>query len=388
MKARTSHISDSISQAISEAPRAKSSTRRATFRKRLLAFIALFRLFLKRYRSIDFLFLRKEVWGLDEEAYLDSFPSPTSENATNATSQENQPPSEGTVPTNSPTELEPIGDLGYSGSTFFTTPNAKYLVKSLPRRFEHTFFTHDLFDPYCSHMKSNPTSLLVRITDLVYTPYATLGGIIGTAPTHHVVMENLLYGKSSTPSSSSSESQSQKKWETYDLKPESYFFPERDILDGALTSEATKAKLIDTFPSKLYLSQQNKDLLLDTLIKDTALLAENKAVDYSLFLIRVPITTSSSQPPSLSESDTANNPWRTGVPSTDGKWMYRTIVLDFFWAKHKFQPKTMTRLVKAFNFFARKGPMSITAEPGEYRERFLGMVREMIVVGAGEVEDS
>lgn len=88
-----------------------------------------------------------------------------------------------------------MGDLGYSGSSFFATPDGRYLVKSLPRRFEHEFFTRDLFPAYAAHMTARRDSLLVRITDMAYTPRATLGGILGTAPTHHVVMENLLCGR-------------------------------------------------------------------------------------------------------------------------------------------------------------------------------------------------
>jgi hypothetical protein len=30
-----------------------------------------------------------------------------------------------------------------------------------------------------------------------------------------------------------------------------------------------------------------------------------------------------------------HSPWREGLPSADGKWKYRAVILDFFWARHK-----------------------------------------------------
>lgn len=54
--------------------------------------------------------------------------------------------------------------------------------------------------------------------------------------------------------------------------------------------------------------------------------------------------------------------------------MYRAVLLDFFWAKHKLHAMAMTGLIKSFNVFAGKGPMSITTDAKEYRTRFLGMV--------------
>lgn len=127
--------------------------------------------------------------------------------------------------------------------------------------------------------------------------------------------------------------------------------------------------------------------------QDTALLAENMAVDYSLFLVRIPL--SIPQNPFADDAEFDNAPpepeyppfappeapsWRTGVRSSDGKYVYRAAVLDFFWAKHKVQPKLFTLLIKAYNFIDRQGPMSITTTPAEYRERFLKMCQEMVEV--------
>ncbi|KAM5519172.1 pheromone-regulated membrane protein [Fusarium oxysporum f. sp. phaseoli] len=341
MKIRSSRISGSIAKAISQ----RHGKSKKGIIKTIIAFFRLFRLLLTRYRSIDFLALRKEVWQLDEDEYHESFQTDGEDNA----------------------ELIPIGDLGYSGSTFFTTANEKYLIKSLPRRFEHDFFVKELLDPYVGHMKFQPHSLLVRITDLVVSSQASIGGMIGAAPTHHIVMENLLYGKPKGDEG--------KKWETYDLKPNDYFFPERDIADGALVPDSVIERLIDEFPDKVRVTHEAKQELISLLFADSALLASHNAVDYSLFLVRYP----QGMEVPVVESDAGR--WRRGVDDVDGKWTYRCVVLDFFWAKHAFQARALTKIVKIFNKVAHKGPMSITADPEEYRERFMKMVDEMVVEG-------
>ncbi|RBR05522.1 uncharacterized protein FIESC28_11333 [Fusarium coffeatum] len=339
MKIRSSRISVSIANAIC---RRHGSSKKGLI-KSIIAFFRLFRLLLSRYRSVDFLALRKEVWQIDEDEYAQSFETDTKES------------------------LVPVGDLGYSGSTFFTTANEKFLIKSLPRRFEHDFFVKELLDPYVGHMKHQPHSLLVRIMDLVYAPHKSLGGMLGAAPTHHIVMENLLYGKPN--------GEEGKTWETYDLKPNDYFFPERDIADGALVPDSVIERLVDEFPDKVRVTRQAKEELISLLFADSALLAAHNAVDYSLFLVRYPAGST----PATVESDAGN--WRSGVNDVEGKWTYRCIVLDFFWAKHTFHARAMTTVVKLFNKVAHKGPMSITADPAEYRERFMKMVDEMVVVG-------
>jgi hypothetical protein len=210
-----------------------------------------------------------------------------------------------------------------------------------------------------------PTSLLVRITDFLYSPYTTLGTLLSFAPACHIVMENILYGKEGDSLSA--------EWETYDLKPVSYFFPERDIAGGHLASESVKERLIDKFDDKLRIPESARVQLLEALQEDTKLLESCNAVDYSLFLVRYPAS-SRDVPTIVSRS----SQWRSGVPSTDGKWIYRGVVLDFFWAKHKLQAKAMTGLINSFNFFARKGPMSITTDAKEYRTRFLQMVEALM----------
>jgi len=217
-------------------------------------------------------------------------------------------------------------------------------------------------------MEAHPSSLLVRITDFLRSSYTTLGGLIGTAPTHHIVMENILYGKESDDRS--------EEWETYDLKPPDYFYPERDIPGVRdVVPDSVQDRLVDKFPDKLRLTRDQRDELLDILDKDTKMLEEANAVDYSLFLVRYPSPSPNThrEIPSLPSRST---PFRTGMTSADGKWVYRMVLLDFFWAKHKLQAKAMTGLVDAFNIIGGKGPMSITTSPDEYRRRFLGMVKD------------
>ncbi|KAA8618705.1 MSS4 Phosphatidylinositol-4-phosphate 5-kinase [Pyrenophora tritici-repentis] len=350
-------ISTSILGAIfkSDSPRKDESERPGLF-ARIWAFFALFSLTLARYRASLFKKLRNETWEIEEEEYTESFRSPSKSKRT---------------------DLVAIGDLGYSGSTFFTTPNSKFLIKSLPRKFEQSFFRDRLLAPYVEHMELNEDSLLVRITDLLYCPTATIGAALGTAPSHHIIMENILYGKSSCGKDQ------QKRWETYDLKPNDYFYPERDVANGKLAPESVKKRLIDEFEDKIRVTIDQKEELIAQLSRDSKILQANNAVDYSLFLVRYPADLGSSENDKVPPPPGRGSPWRSGIVSRDGKWVYRAIILDFFWAKDALQAKTLTSLVKLFNAVKPgrdHGPMSITTTSDEYRQRFLGMVEDMVEV--------
>ncbi|KAI0018201.1 SAICAR synthase-like protein [Xylariomycetidae sp. FL0641] len=288
--------------------------------------------------------------------------------------------------------LESMGDMGYSGSTFFRTKDSAYLVKSVPRRFEHDFFKNDMLLPYADYMRSEPSSLLVRITEFLESVHSSIGLFLGLAPSHHIVMENILYGQGLQEQGGD-----RPKWESWDLKPMSYFYPERDVAGGALASEATKSKLADKFDDKLHLTLDQATAFRMQLEKDTKLLADCNSVDYSLFLVRVStpdVADAEGQPP-LEPGQESNEPippaqppfsppsppsWRTGITTSDGKEIYRAAILDFFWAKHTVHAKAMTGLVKSYNLIDEHGPMSITTEPGEYRERFLKMCNEIVEV--------
>ena len=191
-------------------------------------------------------------------------------------------------------------------------------------------------------------------------------------------MENLL-ASPPPPGPTTTPAKDNPNWETYDLKPSTYFFPERDLFEGKFTSDKTKERLIDEFPDKIRLPCKDYMTLTSFLESDTQFLQENNVVDYSLFLVRGPV-------PSSFRSDSANEPptWRSGISSSDGKWLYKTIILDFFWSKHHLQPKATTGLVNLFNVFGSKGPMSITTNPVEYRGRFLKMVEDMCEVEGEE----
>ena len=191
-------------------------------------------------------------------------------------------------------------------------------------------------------------------------------------------MENILYGKSSCAK------EDQTKWETYDLKPSSYFYPERDIAGGKLAPESVKERLIDEFEDKIRVSIDEKEDLISQLARDTQILQDANAVDYSIFLVRYPYSLASKT--DIPHPPGSGSPWRHGVVSEDKKWVYRAIILDFFWSKDALQAVTLTGLVKLWHFISwgkKKEPMSITTTSDEYRQRFLKMVEDLF-----EVKDS
>jgi hypothetical protein len=240
--------------------------------------------------------------------------------------------------------------------------------------------------PYVQHMATHPRSLLVRVFDFLAVSGASLGRVFRSAPSHHIVMDNIMYGREEA------KKQGEADWESWDLKPTSYFYPERDIAGGALASEATKDHLADEFRDKIIIHREQAEEFLSSLEADSKLLSEHNAVDYSLFLVRMRTpqrAAASVLPPTESAIVTTDPPlvppsqsnWRTGVPSADGKYIFRASILDFFWAKHKAQPKAMTLLIKLWNtLISKQGHMSITTTPDEYRERFLKLCRGIVEI--------
>lgn len=261
-------------------------------------------------------------------------------------------------------------------------------------------------------MAHHPDSLLIRITDFLACDHLSLGGLLGIAPTHHIVMENMLYGQPTSPSKDQDSDEEEggdseegehsnsnffsQAWRTWDLKPTTYFYPERDVAGGALASEATKSKLADTFaPNKIVLERDVAAHFWHVLEADTRVLERANAVDYSLFLVRIPVpcddASSSTSTPvdDASASASISTPasaapappsWRTGVRSADGRYEYRAAVLDFFWAKHKLRARAMTGLINSYRVVDEQGPMSITTSAQEYRERFLRLAREVVEI--------
>ncbi|KAI1817676.1 SAICAR synthase-like protein [Poronia punctata] len=347
--------------------------------------LRIFRLFWLTFRLVqpDLFRALRGVWQIQEKDYRASFGAESIDGPTARKKKKQNKKND---------VLESMGDMGYSGSTFFQTSDGAYLVKSVPRHFEHDFFKNELLLPYAEHMKENPESLLVRITDMLERTHKSIGEFLGLAPSHHIVMENILYGQNHASADGR-----ERKWESWDLKPMSFFYPERDIAGGALATEATKSKLADEFNDKVRLTKEDAARFRELLKKDTKLLADNNTVDYSLFLVRISAADVSSpeDQPRLEPGQESNEPippsqppfsppnppsWRTGILSSDGKEVYRAAILDFFWAKHTVHAKVMTGLVNGYNLIDEQGPMSITAESTEYRDRFLEMCEEFVEV--------
>ncbi|KAI8944027.1 SAICAR synthase-like protein [Xylaria longipes] len=348
----------------------------------------IFRLFWLTFRLLrpDLFRALRGVWEIKEEDYRASFGAESIDNRDSNRKKRRKNKKKDV--------LLAMGDMGYSGSTFFRSSDGAYLVKSIPRHFEHDFFKNELLLPYAEHMQQNPASLLVRITDLLERTHKSIGELLGLAPSHHIVMENILYGLDNT-----SERGPKRKWESWDLKPMSFFYPERDVARGALATEATKSKLADEFDGKIKLTKEHAAQFRELLEKDTELLADNNAVDYSLFLVRISAADTTDpesqpllEPGQLNESNEPIPPaqppfsppgpptWRTGILSSDGKEIYRAVILDFFWAKHTLHARVMTGLVQGYNLIDEQGPMSITAESNEYRQRFLDMCTGFIEI--------
>lgn len=59
--------------------------------------------------------------------------------------------------------------------------------------FENESSMDELLGPHTNQMESHPSSLLIRITDMLYAPRATVGSILGIQPRHYI-MENLPQG--------------------------------------------------------------------------------------------------------------------------------------------------------------------------------------------------
>ncbi|KAI0122387.1 SAICAR synthase-like protein [Daldinia grandis] len=373
MARRETLIARSIVYAILTAKEDGRPARKPSLLRRALRLFYMYWLSFRLVREDLFKSLRG-VWMINEDSYKASF---------NARKQ---------VGKKKKGVLMPMGDMGYSGSTFFRTNDGAYLVKSVPRHFEHDFFKNDMLIPYADHMRVNRSSLLVRITNFLESTHKTVGTLLGLAPSHHIVMENILYGQDRKPLDGPNP-----KWESWDLKPTSYFFPERDIAGGALASEATKSKLADEFNDKIRLSEAQATEFQRQIENDTLLLANCNAVDYSLFLVRISASDAPTvEPEPLIQLEGAGdestqpvkppftppNPpsWRTGVVSSDGREVYRASILDFFWAKHTIRAKAMTTLVRGYNLIDDRGPMSITTDSEEYRSRFLSMCKELVEI--------
>lgn len=282
--------------------------------------------------------LRSEaVFGIDEAAYQYAFTQP----------------------------LQPVDSLGFSGSLFFFTADGTQLVKSIGRKFEYTFLYEKMLEGYAFYVSLHGgDTLLCRIMDVVYTFHHRIGAWLGVSPSHYIVMKNTLHSLDTDRGC--------QKW---DLKPPGFFEPTRDLVPDSVKTEAAKSGLADQLEAsdKILLDRRGKQQLMGLLERDTEFLKDMRTIDYSLLLGRYPVAMFSDK--ELLETDFAK-----GVKSADGKWVYRMCLLDFLWNVDQLRPKVMKTAGKILP------EQTITTEPEMYREAFLKMMDEYIVV-PGKEED-
>ena len=181
----------------------------------------------QRAAPLLFYHLRKDVFNLDEGHYQSQFTK----------------------------KLRPVDGLGFSGSLFFYSDDESFIVKSIGRRFEYAFLYSTLMHPLGTHYRENPGTLLSEITDVLYTFDYRLGGYLGVSPSHYIVMTNVLEGLD--------KGEGCKKW---DLKPQGFFEPTRDLVPDGMKTEAAKSGLADELDEKLTLTRKQKADLMHALL--------------------------------------------------------------------------------------------------------------------------
>lgn len=83
----------------------------------------------------------------------------------------------------------------------------------------------------------------------------------------------------------------------------------------------------------MHVSIEEKEDIVGMLVQNIVILREANAVDYSLFLVRYPYPRLSADEETVPLPPGRTSPWRSGIVSRDGKWVYRAVLLYFFWAK-------------------------------------------------------
>ncbi|KAG5961039.1 hypothetical protein E4U58_004432 [Claviceps cyperi] len=379
--------SDAVANAISRALDNQNDRQVKTWCKSMRDFFGLFSPFhldLTRLQYADFHVLRHDFWDIEEDQYTSSF-KPSASHA-----------AEGLRPSDRGQEhvpsLESAADLGYSDSSLLHTNDGKYLVKSLNRSRESDSVVNELFDSYTVHVKTHPSSLLARVTDVLYAPRATLGSILGIQLRHHIIMENLLQGLGNNRDGATDDV----KWETYDLKPDDSFVPEYDLADGAsLRSDEAVYRFVGEILDQVDAPPLVKQELIDILLEDTKFLARSNIADYSLFFARFPkaevrsAATVEGEEDQIASTAQVSPSWRSGVSSTDGRWIYRAGLMDFLWSTRKTCAKERTGFVGALSSLFKKGRDLVPKEPEEYRSEFMNMVRRQLTrrddgAGAGD----
>lgn len=141
--------------------------------------------------------------------------------------------------------------LGFSGSLFFFTNDKSFIVKSIGRKFEYAFLYQTLLNPLGVHYRETPDTPLSHITDILYSFDHRLGSYFGVSPSHCLVMSNVLERFDKKDGC--------RKW---DLKPQNFFEPTRDLIPDSIKTEAAKSGLADELDEKIVLSQQQRNELM------------------------------------------------------------------------------------------------------------------------------
>ncbi len=298
------------------------------------------RVHLRRAAPLQFHSLRTEVYGLSEEHYQHELSKP----------------------------MRPIDALGLSGSIFFFSDDRSIICKSVGRKFEYTFLYENMLDAFCEYYRNAPNNLLTQITDVLYSFDHRIGSYLGLSPSHYMLMTNVLEGLD--------ESKGCRKW---DLKPQDFFEPSRDLIPDTIKSEQTKSGLADELDEHMVLDERRKEELMFLLKRDTEFLEKMETIDYSLLLGRYPVEMFHSEPdPSVVRDplylEGGKEDYVHGVRSADGKWVYKLCILDFLWNVNQLQSKVM-------KYAAMPLPeQTITTEPGRYRKEFLKYVYSWVLV--------
>jgi len=293
----------------------------------------------KFHRAAPLLFysLRKDCYHLSESHYQDQFQC----------------------------ELRPVDGLGFSGSLFFYTADKSLIIKSVGRKFEYTFLYEKMLDGfafyYSSMIQQRQQTLLCQIADVLASFDHRLGGWLGVSPSHYIVMTNVLEGLDKS-----------RGCRTWDLKPQSFFEPTRDLVPDPVKSEQAKSGLADELDEEMIFTRRDKAALMQLLERDTEFLQDMNTIDYSLLLGRYPVDmfhpgSGEGRDPMVLPKEGSTDFVR-GVRSADGKWVYKMVLLDFFWNVEQLKPRVMQAAGKLLP------EQTVTTEPERYRDEFLRWV--------------
>lgn len=211
--------------------------------------------------------------------------------------------------------------------------------------YQYKFLYDHLIKAYGDYLRSNPKTLLCRITDVLYSFDFRIGSFLGS-PSHYMIMKNSLQDLDKDKGC--------RKW---DLKPQNFFEPTRDLVPDKMKTEAAKSGLADELDEEIVLTQKQKDQLMFLLKQDVEFLTEIETIDYSLLLGRYPKEHfgETQQPESFI----------SGVTSGDGKWVYKMCIVDFLWNVKQLHPKVIQIAGTALP------EQTVTTVPPKYKDEFL-----------------